>query len=145
MLEKLFSIGLCIVSVAIYYCTTQFNLSFIGTTGVGPAFFPKIICIVLFVLSCILFVSNSRKNESCIEVKNTKYTLLVMVICVLYIFIIDKIGYLVSTILFAFVVITLLKNTSIKIKLSFSIIFPICLYLLFTYIFKVSLPEGILI
>lgn len=144
MLERIFAIVICMISAGIYYCTTQFNMDFIGTTGVGPAFFPKIICVILFCLGVALFISNLRTHFKA-EVKNVKYTILVMIVFTVYIFLISRLGYLVSTILFAFAIINILKDTSLKVKVIFSIVFPVCLYLLFTYVFKVSLPEGILI
>ena len=144
MLERIFAIVICMISAGIYYCTTQFNMDFIGTTGVGPAFFPKVICVILFVLGAALFISNLKTHFKA-DVKNVKYTILVMAVFAVYIFLISKIGYLVSTILFAFSIVTILKDTTFTVKILFSIIFPVSLYLLFTYVFKVSLPEGILI
>ncbi len=146
MLETIFSAFLCIVSAFIFYSSTQFNMAFIGDSGLGPDFFPKIIAIILFILSAILFVGSLRnKDKKSVYNPNMKYTFMVIFAFAVYIFLIDIIGYLISTIIFALVVITILKSKSKVLNIIFAIIFPVALYLLFTYAFKVSLPTGLFI
>ena len=146
MLETIFSAFLCIVSAFIFYSSTQFNMAFIGDSGLGPDFFPKVIAIILFILSGRLFIGSLRnKNKKNIYNPNMKYTFMVIFAFAVYIFLIDRIGYLVSTIIFAFIVITILKSKSKILNIIFAIAFPIALYLLFTYAFKVSLPAGLFI
>lgn len=143
MLDKIFSIILCIISATIYYSASNFDMSYIGDTGLGPDFFPKIISIILIVLSILIFISKDNKKRE--KNTNIKYTLMTILIFALYIILIGKIGYLVSTIFFSFMIISLLKKNSIILKVVYSIIFPVGLYLLFTYAFKVSLPTGVFI
>ena len=108
--------------------------------------FPKVIAIILFILSGMLFIGSLRnKNKKSIYNPNMKYTFMVIFAFAVYIFLIDRIGYLVSTIIFAFIVITILKSKSKILNIIFAIAFPIALYLLFTYAFKVSLPAGLFI
>lgn len=146
MLETVFSAFLCIVSAFIFYSSTQFNMAFIGNSGLGPDFFPKVIAVILFILSAMLFVGSIKnKDKKSIYNPNIKYTFMVIFAFAVYIFLIDRIGYLISTVIFAFVVITILKSKSKILNIIFAIAFPIALYLLFTYAFKVSLPTGLLI
>ena len=146
MLETVFSAFLCIVSAFIFYSSTQFNMAFIGNSGLGPDFFPKVIAVILFILSAMLFAESIKnKDKKSIYNPNMKYTFMVIFAFAVYIFLIDRIGYLVSTVIFAFVVITILKSKSKILNIVFAIAFPIALYLLFTYAFKVSLPTGLLI
>lgn len=146
MLETVFSAFLCIVSAFIFYSSTQFNMAFIGNSGLGPDFFPKVIAVILFILSALLFVGSIKnKDKKSIYNPNMKYTFMVIFAFAVYIFLIDRIGYLVSTVIFAFVVITILKSKSKVLNIIFAIVFPIALYLLFTYAFKVSLPAGLFI
>ncbi|HJH06773.1 MAG TPA: tripartite tricarboxylate transporter TctB family protein [Fusobacterium ulcerans] len=146
MLETVFSAFLCIVSAFIFYSSTQFNMAFIGNSGLGPDFFPKVIAVILFILSAMLFVGSIKnKDKKSIYNPNMKYTFMVIFAFAVYIFLIDRIGYLISTVIFAFVVITILKSKSKILNIIFAIAFPIALYLLFTYAFKVSLPTGLLI
>lgn len=142
MLEKIFSIILCLVSIIIIYSANKFDMSYIGDSGLGPDFFPKIIAIILIILSALLFFSKDKIKQ---QNHNIKYTLIIIIAFAIYVFVIGKLGYLVSTILFSFIVISILKKNSIILKIVYSLIFPIGLYLLFTYVFKVSLPTGIFI
>lgn len=144
MLDKIFSIILCMISAVVYYSASQFDMSYIGDTGLGPDFFPKVVSVILIVLSILIFISNG-KDKKTEKNPNIKYTLITIGIFAVYIVLIGKIGYLVSTILFSFAIISLLKKDSIVLKVVYSIIFPVGLYLLFTYAFKVSLPTGIFI
>ncbi|NME35511.1 MULTISPECIES: tripartite tricarboxylate transporter TctB family protein [Fusobacterium] len=149
MLEKIFSILLCIVSAIVYYSASNFDMSYIGDSGLGPDFFPKVISIILFILSALIFifkVIEDKKGETKEKIEQSpKSTLLTIGVFAVYIFLIGRLGYLTSTILFSFVVISILKKNSLILKIVYSIIFPLGLYLLFTYAFKVSLPVGILI
>lgn len=146
MLETVFSAFLCIISVFIFYSSTQFNMTFIGNTGLGPDFFPKVIAITLFILSAMLFAGSLKnKDKKSIYNPNMKYTFMVIFAFAVYVFLIDRVGYLVSTVIFAFVVITILKSKSKILNIIFAVVFPIALYLLFTYAFKVSLPTGLFI
>ena len=144
MLDKIFSIILCLISAVVYYSASQFDMSYIGDTGLGPDFFPKVVSVILIVLSILIFISNG-KDKKTEKNPNIKYTLITIGIFAVYIVLIGKIGYLVSTILFSFAIVSLLKKDSIVLKVVYSIIFPVGLYLLFTYAFKVSLPTGIFI
>lgn len=144
MLDKIFSVVLCMLCAIVYYSASKFDMSYIGDTGLGPDFFPKVISVILFVLGVLIFIS-SGKDKTVEKNPNVKYTLMTIGIFAVYIVLIGKIGYLVSTILFSFAIISLLKKNSIILKVIYSIVFPVGLYLLFTYAFKVSLPTGIFI
>lgn len=150
MLEKIFSVLLCSLSIIVYYSASNFDMRFIGDSGLGPDFFPKVISVILFVLSGINLyfkILSEKKNTDNIEKKETdiKKTLIVILVFAIYILLIGKLGYLSSTILFSFIVISILKQKAMILKIVYSIIFPVTLYLLFTHIFKVTLPVGILI
>jgi putative tricarboxylic transport membrane protein len=121
-------------------------MAFIGNTGLGPDFFPKVIAVILIILSAMLFAGSLKnKDKKSIYNPNMKYTFMVIFAFAVYVFLIDRVGYLISTIIFAFVVITILKSKSKILNIVFAVIFPIALYLLFTYAFKVSLPTGLFI
>ena len=93
----------------------------------------------------MILVGNLKRVKENTKNSIDKNTLMIILLFTIYIFIMGKIGYLVSTILFAFSIISILKKDNIVLKIIYSILFPLGLYLLFTYAFKVSLPLGILI
>lgn len=145
MLERIFSIFLCLVSTIIFYSANNFDMSFIGNDGLGPDFFPKIISIILFGLSLMMLFESLREKKEISKINISLNTMKVIVLYGIYIFFITKLGYLTSTILFTFSIISILKKDDLILKVGYSLLFPIGLYLLFTYAFKVSLPVGLLI
>lgn len=145
MLERVFSILLCVISMIVFYSANNFDMSYIGDSGLGPDFFPKVVSVILFILSGMILYGNLKKIRKNTKNNMDKNTLIIIVLFAIYIFIMGKIGYLVSTILFALSIISILKKDNIILKIVYSILFPVGLYLLFTYAFKVSLPVGILI
>lgn len=139
MVEKIFSISLFIVSVLGYHTAKSFENSFMIDSGLGAGFFPKIICIILGILAVILLLSE-RKKESYKFTRDNLITLYMILICVGYVVIINKFGYLISTILFSFTIIKLLNKNNFISNLIFSLLFPTGIYLLFSRVFSVSLP-----
>ena len=89
MLDKIFSIILCLISAVVYYSASQFDMSYIGDTGLGPDFFPKVVSVILIVLSILIFIS-SGKDKKTEKNPNVKYTLITIVIFAVYIVLIGK-------------------------------------------------------
>ena len=144
MLERLFLLFLCIISAFLYFITFNFEVFEMDKYSLGPAFFPRLICIILFLIALILLIfSIKNKNYSKIKNKNPnlKYSVITIIFFIVYVFLIEKLGYLTSTIIFMISIIFLLKSKSLLINIIFSVVF----YLLFSKGFNVSLPEGIFI
>ena len=148
MLERLFLLFLCIISAFIYFITFNFEVFEMDKYSLGPAFFPRLICIILFLIALILLIfSIKNKNYSKIKNKNPnlKYSVMTIIFFIVYVFLIEKLGYLTSTIIFMISIIFLLKSKSLLINIIFSVVFSSVIYLLFSKGFNVSLPEGIFI
>ena len=148
MLEILFLLFLCIISAFLYFITFNFEVFEMDKYRLGPAFFPRLICIILFLISLILLIfSIKNKNYSKIKDKNQnlKYSVITIIFFIAYVFLIEKLGYLTSTIMFMISIIFLLKSKSLLINIIFSVVFSSVIYLLFSKGFNVSLPEGIFI
>ncbi|WP_314295559.1 tripartite tricarboxylate transporter TctB family protein [Fusobacterium periodonticum] len=148
MLEKLFLLFLCIISAFLYFITFNFEVFEMDKYSLGPAFFPRFICIILFLIALILLIfSIKNKNFSKIKDKssNLKYSVVTIILFIIYIFLIERLGYLTSTIMFMISIIFLLKSKSLLINIIFSVVFSSVIYLLFSKGFNVSLPEGIFI
>lgn len=148
MLERLFLLFLCIISAFLYFITFNFEVFEMDKYSLGPAFFPRLICIILFLIALILLIfSIKNKNYSKIKNKNPnlKYSVITIIFFIVYVFLIEKLGYLTSTIIFMISIIFLLKSKSLLINIIFSVIFSSVIYLLFSKGFNVSLPEGIFI
>lgn len=148
MLERLFLLFLCIISAFLYFITFNFEVFEMDKYSLGPAFFPRLICIILFLIALILLIfSIKNKNYSKIKNKNPnlKYSVIMIIFFIVYVFLIEKLGYLTSTIIFMISIIFLLKSKSLLINIIFSVVFSSVIYLLFSKGFNVSLPEGIFI
>ena len=148
MLERLFLLFLCIISAFLYFITFNFEVFEMDKYSLGPAFFPRLVCIILFLIALILLIfSIKNKNYSKIKNKNPnlKYSVMTIIFFIVYVFLIEKLGYLTSTIIFMISIIFLLKSKSLLINIIFSVVFSSVIYLLFSKGFNVSLPEGIFI
>ena len=125
-----------------------------GPADVGAAFFPFWVCVFIQVLTAIIFVQSMRSDEknSEGEVNGTKRFLLLTTILLLlfvYIFVMDLIGFIISSILFLVLVHQLLvlfetgKPSPFK-GIIFSVLFfsavSIFLYFMFNTVFRLALP-----
>lgn len=144
MIEKIFPLFLFIISLVGYYLAKGFENGFMIDNGLGASFFPKLVCIILGILSIVIFIKSFKDKNSYKFTKDNKNTFIVIGLCIIYIFLMEKIGYLLSTIIFSFCVIRILDKKKMIISIIFSIIFPIGIYYLFSRVFNVSLPIGIL-
>lgn len=144
MIEKIFSIFLLLVSLIGYYLARGFESGFMTDNGLGAGFFPKLVCIILAILSIVMFVKSFKDKKIYKFSKNNKNTFIIIGLCIGYLFLMEKIGYLLSTIIFSFSVIITLDRKNLIMNVIFSIIFPIGIYYLFSKVFNVSLPTGIL-
>ena len=144
MLEKIFLVFLNLISIFLFFITFTFETLEMDKYSLGTTFFPRLICIILFILSLILLIFSIIKKENKnkkIESTKIKYTVSTILFFFIYVFLLDKLGYLVSTIVFMF----LLKSKSILINIIFSVLFSGVIYFMFSKGFNVSLPEGIFI
>ncbi|CAL7899301.1 tripartite tricarboxylate transporter TctB family protein [Fusobacterium necrophorum] len=144
MLEKIFLGFLCVISTFLFFVASKFEVLEMDNYSLGTAFFPKLICVILFIIAFILLIL-SMKNKNVAENKNIKYPVITILYFGIYILFIERIGYLVSTIIFMISVIFLLKSKSFFINVAFSIIFSGMIYLMFSKGFHISLAEGIFI
>ena len=144
MIEKVFSIFLLLVSLIGYYLARGFESGFMIDNGLGAGFFPKLVCLILGVLSVLMFIKSFKDKNIYKFSKDNKNTFIIIGLCVVYLFLMEKIGYLLATIIFSISVIMTLDRKNIITSIIFSIVFPIGIYYLFSKVFNVSLPTGIL-
>lgn len=131
--EKIISVTLLIFSTLIYANTFKFPSSI---ENIGPKFFPRMIAILLFLLSLLLlFIDNEKK------LKHINYKCLVINVLIIigYILILNNTNFIVSTILFLF---TYLYGIS-KVNIKKSILITSCgtamLYIVFLILLKIPL------
>lgn len=119
--------------------------------GIGPGDYPKVICAVLFVLGVIQLASTliSSKGFPLIDFKtiNGRYllrALIMLAFTVLYYKLMRKVGFLITTPIYLFASFMLFGYKKKIFAAVIAIVFSVVVYFLFTKVFLVVLPRGIL-
>ena len=155
--EYIISIGLCIFGVFIFITTNTIPLMVAveKSSVINSRFFPKLLSVLLIILSIIMSAENyfkkasdgvresDDKKES--QTGNHAWMRLIVlgVLCLLYFFAFEPLGFLVSSALFMFGFSLILKTRKWYVILSLSVVSPLLVYLLFNTLLGAPLPEGI--
>lgn len=122
-----------------------------SSRGIGPGDYPKVICAVLFVLGFVQLIVTviECKGIPLIDFKafNRKYllrALIMLVFTLLYYFLIKPVGFLITTPLYLFASFILFGYKKKLKGAIIALIFSVSVYFLFTKVFLVILPRGIL-
>lgn len=109
--------------------------------GLNAQFFPKLVVIAMFILSLILTISSFFNKEGKVIIvelnKEIKIFIFAMTM-ILYIFFLDKIGFIISSLLFSTSSIFLLKGK--KYYLIVMSILTIIIYVSFRFVLNIQLP-----
>lgn len=116
----------------------------VGLSMSGPGFFPKIITVVIILTSVALIIQDLTSTKMSFNVTLAKEdgvrVLKLILISILYIFLIKKFGYIITTALLLASSIFLFNYRKSVPIVTLSIIFPIAISLLFEQILRVQLP-----
>ena len=153
------SIIFLIISILVF--SMSLNMQALTTSAVGADFLPKVMAILIFVLS-IYFLTASIKNpvENVVddtdemeeindndESKKFTRVLLTGLLMIIYVFFINIIGFILASILYLTVQMVLFSSVTkrnIIVYLLISIVTSVLIYFVFRNIFYVMLPSGIL-
>lgn len=152
---------LLVLSIVMFIST--FSIQALTDSRVGADFMPKIIAVLIAILSIFIIVNGFRRKdeivrdeqevsslENEVESKNDKSYLLVIIsvaLMFIYLFLIPILGFLISTTAFLLIQMLLFsewKAKNIILYLIISIITSTLIYYLFRNVFYVMLPSGIL-
>ena len=126
------------------------KISPIIANEVGSGFVPEVVAVVFMSLSAILIVLTLlKKGESAATKSNddVKGGMLTIFALVAYVFLFERLGFLLATALYLFAQITILsneKNRSLPLFGIVSVVTPTIIYFLFVKGFGLILPAGIL-
>ena len=145
-----FIISIILIALSVFLYMTADKMPG-ATKGIGPGDYPKFICSILFVLGVIQLISVivSSKGIPFIQFSeiNKKFlvrALIMVVATFVYYKLMKPIGYLLTTPLYLFGSFMLFGYKK-KIKGAIiAIVFTVVVYLLFTKVFMIFLPRGIL-
>ena len=152
--DSLFAAGLfAIFSFGTYHAMVMNDPSG-GPSDVGAAFFPFWVCVFIQILTAIIFVQSLRFDKEVADdgVNGMKRVLLltsILLLLFVYIFIMDTVGFIVSSILFLVLIHQLMVlfetgRLSPPKGLAFSVLFftavSALLYFMFNTVFRLALP-----
>jgi len=147
------SIGLLIFSVVAYIGINQIPIR--GSQKTEADFFPKIIIgvivfltLLLLIINIVKWIANKKEYEKTSFkkiIKENKKVILSFVIFGAYVFLLDKIGYFVSSILFLFILYLMLATTKRRIWLGLlgAIAITFIMFVIFEQGLSVYLPTGL--
>lgn len=121
-------------------------------TDVGSGYVPKFIAVCIMVVAGAKLILTLMDKSASASKKETSNQDLVggigtVVLMAFYVFTFDKLGFLISSIIYAFAQITLMSNKNNRKLPLFAVIsvaLPVGVYLMFNYVIKMPLPKGIL-
>lgn len=143
---------LLLVAVMLYAAT--FNIRTFMETAYGATFVPRLIAIVIAVLSLILVIQGIKKakqsgGEAVAESvpKSGKHVMITFGLIIGYILVLNKLGFILSTAVYSTLQMYVLSDFNRRRILLFAIISAsasVILYLVFKKLLYVMLPSGIL-
>ncbi|CAK7030781.1 tripartite tricarboxylate transporter TctB family protein [Fusobacterium varium] len=114
----------------------------------NAAKYPMFVCILLIILTIMLgvksFTVQKKYEEKLFANLQLKQFLFVIIVSGIYIFLIELLGFFVTTLIYLIVVMIGLK-ANVKLSAITSIGFCILIYLVFVVFLKVPVPSGFLI
>ena len=113
-----------------------------GTVDI--TFFPLLISILLYIaIGYVFFSSFNQAKVTQSSIKKMNKPALVVLVTILYIAVFKTLGYMFSSILYIFAIITIfeVKRRNILIKILYAIAIAVIIYILYEKIFLIRLPE----
>ena len=112
--------------------------------GFVPTVF-SVIWVLLALLNCILELKKPDKTPKGFDEIDWKKWLMYIAVCTVYLVLLYSMGYIISTFICLVVMIKMAGYGSIKKSILVSLIFTVCVYLLFAYAMDISLPKPFFI
>lgn len=121
-------------------------------TDVGSGYVPRFIAICIMITAGAKLVFTLMDKSASAQKKESSDQDLIggigtVALMAFYVFAFDKLGFLISSIIYAFGQITLMSNKDnrkIPLFAIISVALPVGVYLMFNYVIKMPLPKGIL-
>ena len=112
--------------------------------GISPGFFPRLLSGLISFLALILMIQGMRRkkdDEFEFDRKAMKRVLVVAAMAFVYVFVMQYIGYIISTMLFLFLVLKY-YGVSTKVTVIITVVLPFLVYYTFTEVMYVVVPVG---
>ena len=138
---------LVILGVIVFIMTSQFSTPF-SLAYPGPKAVPMIAAFGFVVCGLGIFLEGCKKKEdekAFMMKEGWVKMFLAMVVLALYVFAASLVGYLITTPFAAYALTTMFAKGSkrtLKGRLLFAILLSVIIYVIYTYVFGLSLPSG---
>lgn len=158
-------IVLCVFAAAYFYAATQIKImKMLSTSFLNASSVPKLWGVLLFLLGVVLIVRGRLQIQRAKRdgtapapvpvgqqintfLSQNYAVILMLVVLALYVFLMEPVGFLISTVLFLWAEFNILsRKTERRLVLTgiLAVVFGVAIYLLFRYAFAMPLPQGIL-
>ncbi|WP_342387918.1 tripartite tricarboxylate transporter TctB family protein [Salinicoccus bachuensis] len=142
-------ISLILLALAAFYLIMTYNLPSYTYTEIDADMVPKGLGWLLVFFSVVLFFIKDSETEEQRERRNIPKKEIITLLAVtgmilLYIFLLEILGFVAVTALFVFFCSWFLGYKKFITNAIVSIVFPVVLYMLFTQFLRIELPQGIL-
>lgn len=142
-------VSLVLMAIAIYYLYLAFQLPSFMNSIIDSDTLPKVLGVLLIVLSVILFFMPDTETPEQKEKRNIPKNDVFMLIgtflmILVYIFFLEILGFILVSIIFIFLCSLFLGYKKHATNAIVAVLFPVTLYLIFTQLLGISLPSGIL-
>ena len=157
----LYEVKIAVISFvsAVLYLMLTFTISSKGIlksnyNSISPELMPRIIGVVAVIVSVLMLiqaVSSYKKAENATDDKKSesilsfldKDKIVIIAMLVVYLLLLNILGYVISTIILSAAILNYLDKKHIKRNIIFSVIFPLACFIIFNYILQIWLPMGI--
>ncbi|WP_320128843.1 tripartite tricarboxylate transporter TctB family protein [uncultured Sphaerochaeta sp.] len=147
--DQIAGVLLILLGLVVFIIIQQFDVKF-SLSYPGPKFLPGLAAIGFFICGAGIFVSSTlnKRDEKTFLLKEGWLRLVfsLILLCV-YVLMLKYFGYLLITPIFTYVIVTLFahgKPTKTINRIIFSILVSLIIYFIYSYIFKLPLPSGLL-
>ncbi|MGG3738638.1 tripartite tricarboxylate transporter TctB family protein [Aeribacillus pallidus] len=142
-------ISVILLLFAVFYLYLSYQLPEFPYAIVDSDVLPKGLGFLLIVLSIALFIENKPETEAEKEKRNLKKEELTILLTILgmillYIWLLEWVGFVLTTIAFLLVTTRLLGYQNWKVNSLLAVLFTFTVYFSFNYLLSIYLPQGIL-
>lgn len=142
-------ISIFLILFAAGYLYLSYNLKKYPYVPVDSDFVPKVLGYLLIALAIFLFFDKSSETEEEKEKRQVPKKEILVLLAVggmifFYIFLLEIIGFVLSSFLFIFGCSWFLGYRKLKTAILVAVLFPLIMYLSFNYLLQIRLPQGLL-
>ncbi|MBU5266842.1 tripartite tricarboxylate transporter TctB family protein [Virgibacillus proomii] len=141
-------ISIILTLLAIGYLILSYQLPSYPFVPVDSDLMPKLLGFLLIVLSIILFFGPNTDEQENKTNHVSRHELVILLLLtaliILYISLLEVIGFVIVTALFIFSCSWILGYKNFKVNVIVSILFPVVIFYIFNYLLQINLPSGIL-